>query len=425
MGALFEMRHVNIRGLVSLATRVRHEWAAASSANERQAVIHRLQQSLAHAQSVLRECGLQPGHLPAPSRRAYQFLSQVASSDPTAGAAVAERPTFRDGPGAPPGFPAPAALPDVGPRTALPESISFKGLRGFHQQMLDNLAMAISQDRLNGEAVHRLIASTCERLDRQIAHRSISAAQLKPASRDLVAWFRWFARPEEFEHYVQAVRRTQRILGEQAAGRLNMRSPLLVHFEPAAGLYSWRGFIDGTRISLATPWVAIDDAGIHALARCMMRDPSASKVVTGLTLSPAYHDLSTAIQATIGHVAHTRGMVRDLDTCFDRVNRVYFNGEMSRPKLAWTRRITGRVFGTYEHVTDRVSISSTLDRLDVPEFVLDHVMHHELLHKKHGIRWQGQRRHAHTPEFRAEECRFAQYAQAAACLNALAVSEGR
>jgi len=69
-------------------------------------------------------------------------------------------------------------------------------------------------------------------------------------------------------------------------------------------------------------------------------------------------------------------------------------------------------------------VGSTLDRTDVPEYVFDHVMHHELLHKKHGIQWRGRRQHAHTSAFREEERRFEQYEEAAAFLNKLSAATG-
>jgi hypothetical protein len=93
---------------------------------------------------------------------------------------------------------------------------------------------------------------------------------------------------------------------------------------------------------------------------------------------------------------------------------------MARPRLIWSQRITRGRFGHYNYSTDTVMISRSLDRADVPAFVVDHVMHHELLHKKHGLRWQDGRGHAHTAEFRAEESRFENYHEADAFLRRLA-----
>ena len=104
---------------------------------------------------------------------------------------------------------------------------------------------------------------------------------------------------------------------------------------------------------------------------------------------------------------------------------VSINTDGQRP-LLWVLRtdfgLTGTKFGHYEFVHDQLCISSTLDRPDVPAFVIDHVMHHELLHKKHGFRWQGTRQHTHTHAFRADERTFPHYEEAACFLDQISAS---
>jgi len=83
---------------------------------------------------------------------------------------------------------------------------------------------------------------------------------------------------------------------------------------------------------------------------------------------------------------------------------------------------TGRTFGHYEPAHDTVVVSCTLDRADVPEYAIDFVMYHELLHKMLGIDRRNVRKTAHTPEFRQEERRFAHYDEANGWLSRLAAS---
>lgn len=84
---------------------------------------------------------------------------------------------------------------------------------------------------------------------------------------------------------------------------------------------------------------------------------------------------------------------------------------------------TGRKFGHYDAIRDAIMISSTLDRGDVPEFVVDFVVYHELLHKKLGGVWRNGRREAHTDEFRAEERRFAHFDEAEKVIRRLALGD--
>lgn len=93
----------------------------------------------------------------------------------------------------------------------------------------------------------------------------------------------------------------------------------------------------------------------------------------------------------------------DLGEAFDRLNDRYFGGMMSRPNLVWGRR-TRRLLGTYTYATDTIMISSALK--GAPQEVLDSVMYHEMLHKKHKFSCRNGRTHSHTPAFKKEEKNF-------------------
>lgn len=98
-----------------------------------------------------------------------------------------------------------------------------------------------------------------------------------------------------------------------------------------------------------------------------------------------------------------------LVTSFRRVNRKYFDGRLAQPILAWSQRRTRREFGRYIPETDQLIISRTLAAPQIPDWVLDFVMYHELLHKHLGIRRCNGRSYSHTPEFRRAEQRYARY----------------
>lgn len=84
--------------------------------------------------------------------------------------------------------------------------------------------------------------------------------------------------------------------------------------------------------------------------------------------------------------------------------------------------MAGCKFGHYDFTTDEIQISPMLDTPDVPAFVVDFVMYHELLHKRFGLRWSNGRGAAHTPVFRREERRFERFNEAEAALNRLAAA---
>ena len=55
---------------------------------------------------------------------------------------------------------------------------------------------------------------------------------------------------------------------------------------------------------------------------------------------------------------------------------------------------------------DHITISKTLDSLDVPEWFVEYILYHEMLHIKHPARLINGRRYYHTTAFRVDERRF-------------------
>lgn len=119
-------------------------------------------------------------------------------------------------------------------------------------------------------------------------------------------------------------------------------------------------------------------------------------------------------------VLNPRGQAYDLELIFHRVNSEYFQGNLERPGLTWSKVLTFRTFGHYHLEQDTVTISRTLDNNHVPPYVVDYIMYHELLHKKLGVKISGKRKLAHTTEFRKLEQSFVQYADAKIFLHGLA-----
>jgi hypothetical protein len=120
--------------------------------------------------------------------------------------------------------------------------------------------------------------------------------------------------------------------------------------------------------------------------------------------------------------AEATGVHYDLSASFDRVNSTYFGGRLSMPKLHWNELPTIRKFGHYRRSRDSVMVSIALDDPRVPEFVVDSVVHHELLHRVLGVEFRDGRMFTHSPRFRREERCFARYAEAQAFLRKLAAS---
>lgn len=114
-----------------------------------------------------------------------------------------------------------------------------------------------------------------------------------------------------------------------------------------------------------------------------------------------------------------RGRHHDLDLIFDELNQRYFEGWLGKPNLSWTASAARRNLGHFDPAHNAIMISRIFDSPRVPRMVLEYVLYHEMLHLRFPVRMRGSRRCVHSPEFRREEARFPQRAEAEARLKSL------
>jgi hypothetical protein len=115
-----------------------------------------------------------------------------------------------------------------------------------------------------------------------------------------------------------------------------------------------------------------------------------------------------------------RGKHFDLGLLFDRLNQKYFSGALRRPHIGWSSRGWRRQFGCYDPGPNQILLNRRMDRPGIPQFVVEYVLYHEMLHVKHPTRRSGCSLLSHSPEFRAEEKHFEQFTPARKFLDRLA-----
>ena len=120
------------------------------------------------------------------------------------------------------------------------------------------------------------------------------------------------------------------------------------------------------------------------------------------------------------HFSTAQGEVYDLEKMFAKLNRRFFNSEIAKPAITWSQRRTRSILGHHDHIYDSITISKTLDSKDVPEWFVEYILYHEMLHIKHPARLINGRRYYHTSAFRQDERRFPYYDQAQKWLEQLA-----
>jgi hypothetical protein len=111
-------------------------------------------------------------------------------------------------------------------------------------------------------------------------------------------------------------------------------------------------------------------------------------------------------------VTSPKGSVYDLDELFDTVNDRYFGNTIDRPVLTWSVRKTYHILGHHDSTHNQITISTSLDSIETPRFVVEYVMFHEMLHIAHPAKHVNGRRYFHTPAFRRDERKFTHYTAA-------------
>lgn len=123
--------------------------------------------------------------------------------------------------------------------------------------------------------------------------------------------------------------------------------------------------------------------------------------------------LLTVRQRRARRVEHRpAGLHHDLGPMFERLNGHYFQNALVKPRLGWSGRVWRTQLGCFDPALEQIVINRQLDRKNVPDYVVAYVLYHEMLHLKHPMRFARCRRESHSPQFRAEEKKFAEYQRA-------------
>ena len=142
--------------------------------------------------------------------------------------------------------------------------------------------------------------------------------------------------------------------------------------------------------------------------------PSARSVYSNFVKTQEIREKATENKKTRGRkiIGSAQGNVYDLDAIFEDLNRVYFKGNLPKPVLTWSARKTFRILGHHDSAHETIVISLSLDEKNIPRYVVEFVVFHEMLHIFHPTIHQNGRRYNHTPQFRNNERKFTHFTQA-------------
>ena len=214
---------------------------------------------------------------------------------------------------------------------------------------------------------------------------------------------------------------------------LKPRTPpptIAIEYFPFAGLNHTARFRENhLRVRVSDLFIDAPRPVIHALALILLAklyrrklDSTVHRIYRGFILSAEIQERARTARFTRGRGQRGNGPCGrhvNLEECFDRLNDVHFNGSLDKPRVTWSERGSRRTLGRYDATRHAISISRIFDSPRVPDYVIDYVMFHEMLHIKHQSCIQDCRILVHTSEFRAEEKTFPRYREATHWLKSI------
>ena len=301
-----------------------------------------------------------PTELPLPSRRAYKFLKELEATKLPS--------SKRNGP--PPGI--------SGLR--IPNVVKNAGL--FSKGMWDGLTTLLKSADARGRLESEMLAfvSGIETICNQ---NQSTPSSLRAPSRRAYCWMKFLLKDDNLWLHLNALDRGKQALENSAPNRVGLHM---------ANMYSiWRRRTQGKLVllKLNEGFIYAEDGVWQALIKGSVSkgDNKVRHKVNEYIESEAFSGVLFEMEAfTRPAYESTVGRVFDLDKIFNRVNAAYFAGSLDKPQLCWNNVITSRKFGHYESARDTVMLSISLDDPAVSKQLVDYVMYHELLHKKHGVR---------------------------------------
>jgi hypothetical protein len=241
-------------------------------------------------------------------------------------------------------------------------------------------------------------------------HQLTPTALAKP-SRNAYTWMKFLTNPHNLQLHFDTLSRSIALSQELTPNQI------FIEFTHSSHLYKFRTLPQAQGNNLIT--LNISESFIHSSNQVLtaliqtalhQENTTASQIIRQFSLSEECSDVLLELDLIAQIATETaQGQIYDLDHLFYIINQQYFTGTMVKPRLMWSSSLSHRKLGHYERTRDRIVISKILDRQQIPQYLVEFILYHELLHKHHGIQWLNGKCMVHTPEFKRSERKFSQF----------------
>jgi len=383
---------VRISGLVKLMNDVRsrlQEPLQEKEAGQLSALITKNLESVRH---ICREQGVEVKDLPAPSRNAFSYLEKL---------------TIKKG--------------TISKDQDRADKFSIRGLKPSVTSFLNQLAAADSEQK------HMDFFEECavflKKISTQLKRKSKKMEDLPPKQQRLLLRMQQYTEEQQQIFPANAGFLIALIEAGWPSGFFRQEIPLVFFIPSDTRLWQIK---PGNHVFISDLYLLADKkrlledlsavicgaAGRRKVRRRSIKDWLRSETVL---------DFKGRIEDSLSHdSAAAVGVVYDLNQLFEKINSEYFSYSLKKNGLYWTRSQARCRTGYYNPMSDEIFISAALDSRDVPQYVVEFVLYHEMLHKKQGKDLFLSGKRIHSKLFKQEEQRFKYYHKAEIFLQKLA-----
>jgi uncharacterized protein involved in tolerance to divalent cations len=391
---------IKIRGILKTAQTAQEKLKTGISPQKVADFKQFITSSVATIERLCAEAKITPHHLPKQSREAYYFLKNIDLKNlPT----TSSHPT----------------------QTHV-ESIRIQNIKAQQDYILQSIVNVASSPTLNSVEIQQLtqnLVRTVTTIERICSNQQATPANLTRSSRQIFSWMKFLTDEYNLQLHLKTTSRVQQIAKEILMTHGQESVKIAIAFINLPGLYKGKRNGNAANLMISEGFINASDEVLQALVKTALfgKSQDNTQIIRAFASSEEYSNVLLTLDLIVEVIAENpQGKFYNLDELFNKLNHEYFAATLAKPRLAWSKINTYRKFGHYEPARDRVVMSLTLDNANIPEFVIEFVLYHELLHKYHGTKWVNGRRMVHTPEFRAHENKFKLYKEAQGWLQKLA-----
>ncbi len=391
---------LQIRGLVKAAQKAQEQLLVGIATADLPAFRKFILSSVETVERLCFDAKVTPHQLPVRSRQAYYFLKGIDLHH----------------------------LPCSGSHSlnATAQTIGIRNIKTQQRAILwriSQLAANCILDLAGTPELVKTINQVVTAIEKICALQQATPAKLTSNSRQIYAWMKFLTVEDNLTLHIKTTHQIKSIAKIFCYKYGHESVNFTAELTNLAGLYRSRWVGNDINLVVSEGFINADDEVLNALVQISLlgKSPEATLAIREFASLDEYSDVLLELDLITETITENgRGKYYNLEKLFNKINCEYFAAKLKKPRLTWNKIPTYRKFGHYEPARDRIVISLTLDEVLIPEFVVEFVLYHELLHKYHGEKWVNGRRMVHTPEFRRDESNFKLYDEAEAWLCKLA-----